>query len=676
MRVAGLVRGMSPTHRQGSRALGAATNTSLALVAVLALVADRRAATLLAVAGVLLLVYQGYGSLRQRHHHLERLYDFTRTVTRFEEVDEILRLVLREAASQLRAETAELLLDDPATGTRRLVRLATEHGGSVQVQPVDRAGALFQVPGGTVAVHPRPIREPRLREEAAERGLRDAVTAVLPGPRKPIGALLVGNRLGDASTFDAEDGRLLEALANQAAVALEKARLIERLRMEVAERRIQALYDRLTGLGNRRWFLEELAGAIAARPGGGLAVLLLDLDRFKEINDTLGYEAGDRVLLEVSERLVATSAGTGMVARLGGDEFAVLSRGVGDPAAAAELAGRLWAALDPPVHMDGIDLEVSASVGIACWPEHGDDPDLLLRRAEVAMYQAKAGHGGVVPYDEARDPSNPDRLALVGELRAAIDSGALTVTYQPKLEVASGRIVGAEALARWPHPTRGAVHPDVFIPIAEHTGQIAALTRVVLIDALRDCRRWRDAGLDLGVAVNLSARGLLADRLVEEVAGLLAALGLPASALTLEVTEGQVMTDFEQAVRALGQLSDLGVHLAVDDFGTGYSSLGYLRELPVDEMKIDQSFVVGMASDAGDQAIVEAAVTLGHSLGLRVVAEGVDDAETHRRLAAMGCDLLQGFHIGRPMPPDELLECALGAERALGADRVPSEQRR
>jgi len=431
--------------------LGAATNTSLALVAVLALVADRRAATLLAVAGVLLLVYQGYGSLRQRHHHLERLYDFTRTVTRFEEVDEILRLVLREAASQLRAETAELLLDDPASGTRRLVRLATEHGGSVQVQPVDRAGALFQVPGGTVAVHPRPIREPRLREEAAERGLRDAVTAVLPGPRKPIGALLVGNRLGDASTFDAEDGRLLEALANQAAVALEKARLIERLRMEVAERRIQALYDRLTGLGNRRWFLEELAGAIAARPG---------------------------------------------------------------------------------------------------------------------------------------------------------------------------------------------------------------------------------AGLDLGVAVNLSARGLLADRLVEEVAGLLAALGLPASALTLEVTEGQVMTDFEQAVRALGQLSDLGVHLAVDDFGTGYSSLGYLRELPVDEMKIDQSFVVGMASDAGDQAIVEAAVTLGHSLGLRVVAEGVDDAETHRRLAAMGCDLLQGFHIGRPMPPDELLECALGAERALGADRVPSEQRR
>jgi diguanylate cyclase (GGDEF)-like protein len=669
MRAAGPVRASQESDARVSL-LRALANACLALLAVLALVANPGGAgLLLAVASLLLLAYQGYGSLLQRNQHLERLYDFTRAVTRSQEVDEIVRALLEQSSGLLRAERAELLLDDPAPGASRLVRLAGGQGGSVEARPVDEAGPLFQVPEGTVAVHPRPIRDPSLRGEAAEQGLRDAVTAILPGHGKPLGALLVGNRLGDVSTFDTEDGRLLEALANQAAVALEKARLIGRLRMEVAERRIQALYDRLTGLGNRRWFLEELAGAIEARPGGGLAVLLLDLDRFKEINDTLGYDTGDHVLLEVSERLATTTAGTGMVARLGGDEFAVLSRGVGDPAAAAELAGRLWAALDPPVHMDGIDLEVSASVGIACWPQHGDDPDLLLRRAEVAMYQAKAGHGGVVPYEETRDPSNPDRLALVGELRAAIDSGALTVTYQPKLELASGRIVGAEALARWLHPTRGAVLPDVFIPIAEHTGQIAALTRLVLIDALQHCRHWREAGLDLGVAVNLSARGLLADRLVEEVAGLLAAVGLPASALTLEVTEGQVMSDFEQAVGTLRRLHDLGVHLAVDDFGTGYSSLGYLRDLPVDEVKIDKSFVFGMASNADDEAIVEAAVTLGHILGLRVVAEGVDDAETHARLAAMGCDLVQGFHIGRPMPPDELLQ------RALRADRVPSERR-
>ncbi|HEX6677179.1 MAG TPA: diguanylate cyclase, partial [Actinomycetes bacterium] len=409
----------------GAGALAAVANTSLALVAVLALAADLWAAELLlAVATVLLLAYRGYGALRQRHRHLEQLYDFGRTVTRSEDVDTTVRALLQQATSLLRAETAELVLDDPATGATRLVRLAGELGEKVDTRSVERAGPLFQVPGGTVAVHPRPIREALLRDHAAERGLRDAVTAILPGPGKPLGALLVGNRLGDVSTFDEEDGRLLEALANQAAVAVEKAHLIDRLRLDAAERRIQALYDRLTGLGNRRWFLEELAGAIDARPGGGLAVLLLDLDRFKEINDTLGYEAGDRLLLEVSERLVATTAGTGMVARLGGDEFAVLSRGVGDPAAAAELAERLWAALDPPVRMGGIDLEVSASVGIACWPEHGDDPDLLLRRAEVAMYQATAGHGGVAAYEEARDPSNPDRLALVGELRAAIDGGA------------------------------------------------------------------------------------------------------------------------------------------------------------------------------------------------------------------------------------------------------------
>src|SRR6266545_2556591 len=306
MRAAGPVRASQGSDARVSL-LRALANACLALLAVLALVANPGGAgLLLAVASLLLLAYQGYGSLLQRNQHLEWLYDFTRAVTRSQEVEEIVRAVLEQSSELLRAERAELLLDDPAPGASRLVRLAGGQGGSVEARPVDEAGTLFQVPEGTVAVHPRPIRDPSLRGEAAEQGIRDAV-------------------------------------------AVEKARLIGRLRMEVAERRIQALYDRLTGLGNRRWFLEELAGAIDARPGGGLAVLLLDLDRFKVINDTLGYDAGDHVLLEVSERLATTTAGTGMVARLGGDEFAVLSRGVGDPAAAAELAGRLWAALDPPV---------------------------------------------------------------------------------------------------------------------------------------------------------------------------------------------------------------------------------------------------------------------------------------------------------------------------------------
>jgi predicted signal transduction protein with EAL and GGDEF domain len=358
-----------------------------------------------------------------------------------------------------------------------------------------------------------------------------------------------------------------------------------------------------------------------------------------------------------------------ILARLGGDEFAVQLRGTGGQDAAVDAARRLLAAVAPPMRLDDIDLEVTASVGIACWPEHGDGSDLLLQRADVAMYLAKARHAGIEVYTEARDPSSPDRLALVGELRAAIDAGALTVAYQPKIEVASGRVVGAEALARWLHSTRGTVPPDVFIPIAEHTGLIAPLGRLVLIDALQACRRWQAIGLELGVAVNLSARGLLAAGLVEDVAGLLAAAGLPADALTLEITEDQVMVDSERALGVLAQLHDLGVHLSVDDFGTGYASLGYLRELPVDEVKIDKTFVLGMTANAGDAAIVQAAVTLGHSLGLRVVAEGVEDAETQRRLAAMGCDLIQGYHTGRPMTPEQLLRVALPPVVGVPAER-------
>jgi diguanylate cyclase (GGDEF)-like protein len=653
----------------GAGALAAVANTSLALVAVLTLAADPRAgALLLVVAAVLLLAYRGYGSLRQRHHHLERLYDFTRTVSSSPEGDRTVRALLEQAASLLRAETAELLLHEQGRGTARLVRLAGD-GGVVDLGPPSPPGPLFEVPGGATAIHPRPIADRRVRAEAERRGLRDAVVAALPGADRPLGALLVGNRLGDVSTFDEEDAKLLEALADQASVALEKAWLIDRLRVEAVERTLQAAHDALTGLGNRRWFLEELAGAIAARPPAGFAVLLLDLDRFKEVNDTLGHHTGDLVLLEVSERLVGAMAGGGLVARLGGDEFALLVRGAGSPAAALRVARALRAAVAPPIRLDDIALEVAASVGIACWPEHGDDPDLLLQRADVAMYLAKARHAGLEVYVEARDPSSPDRLALVGELRAAIDAAALTVAYQPKLDLARGRIVGAEALARWLHSTRGTVPPDVFIPIAEHTGLIAPLGRLVLIDALQACRRWRAIGLDLGVAVNLSARGLLAAGLVEDVAGLLSAAGLPAQALTLEITEGQVMVDPERSLEVLGQLRDLGVHLSVDDFGTGYSSLGYLRELPVDEVKIDKAFVSGMTANPADAAIVQAAVTLGHSLGLRVVAEGVEDAATQQRLAAMGCDLIQGYHTGRPMTPDELLRLALEAARGVTARR-------
>jgi GGDEF domain-containing protein len=312
----------------GAGAVGTVANTSLALVAVLALSADLLAAVPLAVvAGVLLLAYRGYGSLRQRHRRLERLYGFTRAVSRATEVDATVRILLEQARWTLRAELAELLLREPGAGGGRLVRLAAD--GRMEVTGTTGGGPLLEVPGGAGAVHAGPIRDERIRQEATRRGLRDAVVAVLPGAGGPLGTLLVGNRLGEAGSFDAEDGRLLETMANQAAVALEKARVLDRLRMEAAERTLQALHDPLTGLGNRLRFLEELAEAIADRPPGGLTVLLLDLDRFKEINDTLGREAGDLLLLEVADRLVATAAGAELVARIGGDEFAILAGGSG-----------------------------------------------------------------------------------------------------------------------------------------------------------------------------------------------------------------------------------------------------------------------------------------------------------------------------------------------------------
>jgi diguanylate cyclase (GGDEF)-like protein len=640
----------------GAAAAATAASASLGLVAVLTLTADPRAAGLLLVlGGVLLLAYRGHRALRERHQRLRRLYAFTQEVSRAGEVDATVLVLLEQASALLRAEHAEVLLRERPDGGGRLVRRGAD--GSVEVAGVSSGGSLMDVPGGRAAVHPRPMPDGRARAEAAGRGLHDAVVTALTGPDGPLGVLLVGNRRGGAATFGPEDGRLLETLAGQAAVALDKARLIHRLRTEKAERTLQALHDPLTGLGNRRRFLEELAEAVEAGPSVGLTVLLLDLDRFKEINDNLGRGTGDGLLLEVAERLVAAVGGVRLAARIGGDEFAVLAAG-SDPAEAIRVAERLRAVVAQPVRMDGIDLSVAASVGIARWPQDGGDPDNLLQRAEVAMYQAKAGHSGIEVYDEARDPSSADRLAIVADLRAVIDAGELTVWYRPKADAASGRLVGAEALVRWPHPVRGMLPTDELVATAEQAGLIGRLTRLVLGEALAACQRWRAAGLDLGVTVNTSTRDLLGSGLVEHVAGLLAATGLPAPCVTLEITEGHVVADPDRAAPVLQRLRDLGVHLSVDDFGTGYSSLGYLRGLPVDEVKIDRSLVTGMATDAVDAGIVEAAVTLGRCLGLQVVAEGVESEDTRLRLAAMGCHVVQGFLVGRPMPADELLRRA------------------
>jgi diguanylate cyclase (GGDEF)-like protein len=391
---------------------------------------------------------------------------------------------------------------------------------------------------------------------------------------------------------------------------------------------------------------------VAEREGTSLALLLLDLDRFKEINDTFGHQYGDRLLQQIGPRLRSVLRASDTVARLGGDEFAVLLPG-GEPGDAAALAEQLLQVLREPFMLGEHRFEVGASIGIVASQEHGQDAESLLRRADVAMYVAKSSRSGLAVYTADQDHHSPDRLALVGELREAIDHDQLVLHYQPKVDF-SGGLAGVEALVRWQHPRRGMVPPDKFIELAEHTGLIKPLTRWVLDAALRQCRRWLDDGQNIQVAVNVSTQDLQDQCMPDALAGLLATWGVPAALLRIEITEGAIMSEPARAMDVLGRLRQLGVGVSVDDFGTGYSSLAYLKRLPVDELKIDRSFVRNLATDDDDAAIVRSTIGLGHELGLQVIAEGVEDETTWRLLERFGCDLVQGYFIGRPVVAAEL----------------------
>jgi len=419
--------------------------------------------------------------------------------------------------------------------------------------------------------------------------------------------------------------------------------------------RHQALHDALTDLPNRVLLDDRLALALRAgeRAATPLALLLFDLDHFKEVNDTLGHHAGDQLLRDVAVRLVGTVRASDTVARLGGDEFAVLLP-TADAEGAIAAAGTILAALEPPFLVEGQRFEVGASIGVAVAPAHGADAATLLQHADVAMYVAKRGRSGYALYDADQDGHSLRRLALMSELRRAIATGQLLLHYQPKVAVATARLQGVEALVRWPHPERGLIPPAEFIPMAEQTGVIEPLTRWVLDTALGQARVWRDQGLALPVAVNLSARLLQDPGVVDTIVGLLDAWRLDASWLEIEITESAVMADPAGALAILTRLHDQGIQLSIDDFGTGYSSLAYLRRLPVDTIKIDQSFVRELAVNGDDAAIARAIVNLGHTLGLGVVAEGVEDDVTWARLTALGCDVAQGYHIGRPIPAEEV----------------------
>ena len=436
---------------------------------------------------------------------------------------------------------------------------------------------------------------------------------------------------------------------------------------EADRRQQEALRDALTGLPNRAMFRRRIAEELerGRHVGGDLAVLLLDLDRFKEINDALGHDQGDAVLCEVARRLPTLVRDGDLVARLGGDEFAVLITAPPSLDEVLGLAARIRARLDEPVVIGGLRVAAGASIGVS-WAD-GPDAETLVRRADVAMYAAKQRRCGVAVYDAAGDPHSPARLQLLAELREAIPNRQLVVHYQPKLTLKTNRVEGVEALVRWQHPERGLLAPGAFIELAERSDLMDALTVSVLRDALAQVRAWAADGLELTVAVNVSAQSLIDRSLPETVAEALAEFGVPAARLQLEITESSLMRDTARSAAVLHAMTALGVRISIDDFGTGYSSLAALQRLPVDEIKIDRSFVGDMVRTPSDAAIVRSTIDLADNLGLSVVAEGVETTAALEELRAFGCHEAQGYLISRPVPADELTAWLLAREQLAQA---------
>jgi diguanylate cyclase (GGDEF)-like protein len=429
--------------------------------------------------------------------------------------------------------------------------------------------------------------------------------------------------------------------------------ITERKKSEEMIKRL-AYYDTLTALPNRL-FLHELLSQVMSEGQYGdklIGLLLIDLDRFKEINDTLGHHQGDLLLQQIGPRLKNALRPSDTIARLGGDEFGVLLP-LAEREDALPVANKIIDALKEPFLIEGLPISVEASIGIAISPDHGLTPDSLIQRADVAMYLAKETNSGFVLYHPEQDNHSPRRLALMGELRYAIERDQLFLLYQPKIDLRTNRLVGTEALIRWKHPEQGVIPPDQFIVPAERTGLIKPLTEWVLNAAFAQCLAWRKEGLELKIAVNLSVRNIQDSRFYDRLLEIQNACGIAPECIELEITESVIMADMAFAMRKLTHLSDMGFQLCIDDFGTGYSSLGYLSRLPVHQIKIDKSFVIEMIKNDHNRTIVKSTIDLGHDLNLKVVAEGVETEAVLKALVELGCDVAQGYHISRPVPASE-----------------------
>jgi diguanylate cyclase (GGDEF)-like protein len=580
-----------------------------------------------------------YARLALLSHSLEALAAAVGT-------DDVLPLLAERATRLVRADRTEVVLlpRGPSPGrwiTHQVGGQVTDGGTRVR-----RHAALEHL-----TATPALVTDPGLLRQLSA---RSALLAPLGSEDERVGALLMvldaGRTLGARrGAFAGDDLDLVLPLAAAGSIALAQHQLLAHVRQEAEAREHEALHDGLTGLPNRRRLVHRVESALAAGPVG---LLVLGLDRFQDVNDTLGHDVADLVLLKVAMRLGRHLAGSGAVlARLPGDEFAVVLPGRCDEELAREVT-ILLAAFDTPFAVAGTQLLVRATVGVAS-SSSTSSAARLVQFAESAMYAAKRGGLEVAVHQAGATEASRRRLALVRELRKALEQGDLTLVFQPQVELATGRPCGAEALLRWTSEEEGPVSPEEFVALAEQSGMGPQLNRYVLDRALDTAAGWAREGVDLVMAVNVSPRGLADGSLVADVPELLRRHGLPASRLLLEITEGSVMRDPAGSVRALQRLADLGVGLSIDDFGTGYSSLAYLKRLPVDEVKIDRSFVMDLSCDHDDLVIVAATVRLAHDLGLQVVAEGVEHAVAYAALRRLGCDRAQGYLLSRPLPLDD-----------------------
>jgi diguanylate cyclase (GGDEF)-like protein len=653
-----LVQGRIPSGELSRTAIpalvGMMVNTALGLVVLILLLQSTWAVVLLAaLVAIFVMAYRSYAQSLRQTKALTEIYDLTRAIADTPHDGTLADVLLGRVRELLQAEYATLWV--PGQGRHPELLLSARLDDNALLDVAVTPDALRErvlESGDTVAVGPG-LGDDSLRH-LLDDTTDDAIVVPMRAGSAVIGCLEVAGRLGDTAHFGPGDVRLLETIAAHAAVAVENSRLVERLRFD-------AYHDALTGLPNRRRITAGIEESIAVRaPGEVVALLVFDVDGMGAVNASLGHAAGDQLLAEIAGRLREFAPSSALVGRVGGDEFLVTLR-LPTADAAMDLAGQLRARVRTPVTVSSVTLDVDTAVGVVVHPDHGTETATLLQRADVAARAAKAMVGGVQLFNQALESRSARRLGLAADLRRALDNHELEVYFQPKVALADRRLVGVECLARWEHPTHGSVVPEDFVAVAEHTGLLGRLTEAVLAEGLRRCRQWADNGHPLSVAVNLSSRNLIDPAFPARVAKLLEQYEVPPERLTFEITEDGVVGESDRPMMSLRQLRQLGVRLSVDDFGTGYSSLSYLSRLPVQEVKIDRSFVQGMATDAGDLAIVRAVVGLARHFGLAAVAEGVESELTLELLEEMGCEIGQGFLFSRPLPY-ERLEAWFGAQ--------------